>query len=260
MAAERPMLPTPLARERALILTLVLGLSIAAWALLVWQAGAMRSGAMGLTMGMSGALFLAIWVVMMVATMFPAAASMILMFDRIAASKRQRAQAFVPTWVFIGGYLLIWTLFGALAYVFASVADRVAGQSMWLMANASRIGGAVLIAAGLYQLSPLKSVCLSRCRTPTQFIMTSWRDGYGGALRMGIEHGLFCVGCCWLLFLIVFPLGMMNIVALGLLTTLIFAEKALPVGVLASRLAAAALIVYGIVVLVAPAALPTAMS
>jgi predicted metal-binding membrane protein len=256
MANSRPL---PLARERALILALVLGLSIAAWVLLVWQAGATR-GAMGLTMGMSGLLFLGIWVVMMVATMFPAAANMILMFDSIAAGKRQRAQAFVPTWVFVSGYLLVWAGFGALAYLLALAVERVAGQSMWLMANASRIGGVVLIAAGLYQLSPLKSTCLSKCRTPTQFIMTSWRDGAGGALRMGIEHGAYCVGCCWLLFVILFPLGMMNIVALGLLAALIFAEKTLPIGVLASRVAAAALIVYGIVVLVAPAALPTTMS
>ncbi len=256
MAAERSL---PLARERALILALVLGLSLAAWVVLVWQAGAMRGAGMGLTMGMSGLLFLGVWVVMMVATMFPAAANMILLFDGIAAGKRRRAQAFVPTWVFVAGYLLVWTVFGALAYALATLADRAAGQSMWLMTNASRIGGGVLIAAGLYQLSPLKSVCLKQCRTPTQFIMTSWRDGYGGALRMGIEHGVYCVGCCWLLFLILFPLGMMNVVALGLLTALIFAEKALPIGVLASRLAAAALIVYGVVVLVAPAALPVAM-
>ncbi|HEV2239245.1 MAG TPA: DUF2182 domain-containing protein [Ktedonobacterales bacterium] len=257
MAVPRP--AAPLARERALILTLVLGLSLAAWVLLVWQAGALRGSAMGLTMGMSGALFLGIWVVMMVATMFPAAANMILLFDTIAAGKRQRARAFVPTWVFVSGYLLIWAVFGALAFGVATLADRAAAQSMWLMANGSRIGGAILIAAGLYQLSPLKSVCLKQCRTPTQFIMTSWRDGYGGALRMGIEHGAYCVGCCWLLFVILFPLGMMNIVALGLLTALIFVEKTLPIGVLASRIAAAALIVYGIVVLVAPAALPTTM-
>lgn len=257
MANSRPL---PLARERALILALVLGLSLTAWALLVWQAGALRGGAMGLTMGMSGLLFLGIWVVMMVATMFPAAANMILMFDRIAAGKRQRAQAFVPTWVFVSGYLLVWTVFGALAYLLALAIDRMAGQSMWLMANASRIGGGVLIAAGLYQLSPLKSACLTQCRTPTQFIMTAWRDGTAGALRMGIEHGVYCVGCCWLLFLILLPLGMMNIVALGLLTALIFAEKALPIGVLAGRIAAFALIGYGLAVIVALAALPATMS
>ncbi len=146
MAAERSL---PLARERALILALVLGLSLAAWVVLVWQAGAMRGAGMGLTMGMSGLLFLGVWVVMMVATMFPAAANMILLFDGIAAGKRRRAQAFVPTWVFVAGYLLVWTVFGALAYALATLADRAAGQSMWLMTNASRIGGGVLIAAGL---------------------------------------------------------------------------------------------------------------
>ncbi|HEX8036143.1 MAG TPA: DUF2182 domain-containing protein, partial [Ktedonobacterales bacterium] len=190
----------PLARERALILTMLLGLSAAAWGLMVWQTVTMSASAMGLTMGMGGVLFLAIWVAMMVAMMFPSAASMILMFATVSAGKRQRAQAFVPTWVFVSGYLLVWALFGVAAYVVATTADRLAGQSMWLMANAARIGGIVLVIAGLYQLSPLKNVCLSKCRTPTQFILTSWRDGYGGALRMGLEHGIYCLGCCWLLF------------------------------------------------------------
>ncbi|MGZ3662975.1 MAG: DUF2182 domain-containing protein [Ktedonobacterales bacterium] len=257
MASQRSF---PLARERALILTMLLGLSAAAWGLMVWQTVTMRASAMGLTMGMGGVLFLAIWVAMMVAMMFPSAASMILMFATVSAGKRQRAQAFVPTWVFVSGYLLVWALFGVAAYIIAAVADQLAGQSMWLMENAARIGGLILVIAGLYQLSPLKNVCLTKCRTPTQFILTSWRDGYGGALRMGLEHGLYCLGCCWLLFVILFPLGMMNIVVLGLLTALIFAEKCLPIGRLASRIAAGVLIAYGIVVIAVPAALPTIMS
>jgi predicted metal-binding membrane protein len=185
---------------------------------------------------------------------------MILMFAAVSAGKRQRAQAFVPIWVFVSGYLLVWTLFGVVAYVIATGADRLAGQSTWLMENAGRLGGLVLVAAGLYQLSPLKNGCLTKCRTPTQFILTSWRDGYGGALRMGLEHGAYCLGCCWLLFVILFPLGMMNIAVLGLLTALIFAEKCLPIGHLASQIAAGALIIYGIVVIAVPAALPTIMS
>ncbi|MGZ3601444.1 MAG: DUF2182 domain-containing protein [Ktedonobacterales bacterium] len=257
MASQRSF---PLARERALILTMLLGLSAAAWGLMVWQTVTMGASAMGLTMGMGGVLFLAIWVAMMVAMMFPSAASMILMFATVSAGKRQRAQAFVPTWVFVSGYLLVWALFGVAAYIIAAVADQLAGQSMWLMENAARIGGLILVIAGLYQLSPLKNVCLTKCRTPTQFILTSWRDGYGGALRMGLEHGLYCLGCCWLLFVILFPLGMMNIVVLGLLTALIFAEKCLPIGRLASRIAAGVLIAYGIVVIAVPAALPTIMS
>jgi predicted metal-binding membrane protein len=263
--------PAPLARQRAFILGVLLTLAALSWALVIWQARALRGPAMstgmasamaahpGLTMGMGAALFLAIWVAMMVAMMFPAAAPMVLLFSAIAAGKRQRGQAYVPTWIFVGGYLLVWTLAGVLAYLAALGLDALAAHSMVLMANASRIGGLLLVAAGLYQLSPLKNVCLATCRTPTQFLMTSWRDGTLGALRMGVEHGIFCLGCCWLLFVILFPLGMMNIAALALLTALIFTEKVLPIGRQIARLAGAALILYGVLVVALPALMPGAM-
>jgi predicted metal-binding membrane protein len=259
----------PLKRQRLVILAGLLALAALAWALVVWQALAMRassamSGSMGtpssLTMGMGAALFLAIWVAMMVAMMFPASAPMVLMFGAIAAGKRSRGQAYVPTWIFVSGYLLAWTLAGIVAYLVASGLDALASRSMLLMDNAGRIGGALLVAAGMYQLSPLKKVCLAKCRTPTQFLMTSWRDGYSGALRMGIQHGAFCLGCCWLLFVILFPLGMMNIAALALLTALIFAEKVLPMGRLVSVIAGNALIIYGVLVVAQPALLPGTMS
>src|SRR5207248_6907320 len=134
-------------------------------------------------------------------------------------------------------------------YPLALGAERLAGQSMWLMTNAPRIGGALLVVAGLYQLSPLKHICLSKCRTPLQFILSSWRDGYGGAFRIGFVHGAYCLGCCWLLFVILFPLGIMNIAVMALLTALIFAEKALPIGRQISQLAGVGLIVYGLLVL-----------
>lgn len=241
-----------------MILGLLLILAAGAWALLLWQQ-AHGMGGMGLTMGLSAPLFVALWVVMMVATMFPSAAPMILMFARVHAGKRQQGQSFVPTWVFAGAYLCVWTVFGVAAYVAAAGADWLAGRSMWLMDNGARLGGAVLVMAGLYQLSPLKHACLSNCRTPLQFIMTSWREGYGGAVRMGLAHGVYCLGCCWLLFVILFPLGMMNVAAIAVITVFIFAEKALPLGRLTSRIAAAALIVYGAVVIVWPYALPTTM-
>jgi predicted metal-binding membrane protein len=130
---------------------------------------------------------------------------------------------------------------------------------MWVMDNAARIGGGVLILGGLYQLSPLKDICLSKCRAPMAFILTSWRKGYGGALRMGFEHGLYCLGCCWLFFVIVFPLGMMNVAVLAAIVLLIFAEKSLPFGHRARQLAAAALLAYGALVVSVPGALPTAM-
>lgn len=261
MASQNPF---PLARERNLILGALLGLSALCWGIVAWQSFSMNSSSMGdsmgapmgLTMGMSAALFLAIWIAMMVAMMFPSAAPMVLMFYTISTGKRQRAQTYAPTWVFVLGYLLVWTLAGVAAYVLATGLDWLASQSMWLTDNASRIGGVVLIAAGLYQLSPLKNTCLAKCRTPLQFVMTSWRDGAGGAVRMGIEHGVYCLGCCWLLFVILFPLGMMNIAALALLTALIFAEKVLPVGRAVSAFAGVALVVYGAVVVFMPTFLP----
>ncbi len=261
MATSNRSPTSPLSRERAIILSALLLLAALAWALVVWQASASRpassmDGPMGLTMGMSAALFLSIWVAMMVAMMFPSAAPMILMFSAIARGKRQRGQAYAPTWIFVAGYLLIWTLAGVVAYLTALGLDALAARSMFLMENAERIGGALLIVAGVYQLTPLKNACLAKCRTPTQFLMTSWRDGNGGALRMGIEHGVYCFGCCWLLFAILFPLGMMNVAVLALLTALIFAEKVFPAGYRVSAIAGVALIAYGALVILSPAFLP----
>src|SRR3989337_816510 len=190
----------PLTRERNLILASLLVLAATAWALLAWQSAMADDDIMGLTMGMGAPLFMAIWVAMMVAMMFPTAAPMILTFARVHAGKRQRGQPFVPTWVFVSSYLAVWTLFGVLAYGAAVGAERLAEQSMWVMDNAARFGGGVLVLAGLYQLSPLKYACLSRCRTPLSFILGSWRDGYAGSFRMGLEHGAYCLRCCWLFF------------------------------------------------------------
>jgi predicted metal-binding membrane protein len=248
-----------LQRERSLILGGLLILSALAWVFLIWQASMTGNQAMGLTMGMSALLFIAIWIVMMVAMMFPTAAPMILMFSKIYASKQQQERPFVPTWVFVSAYLLVWSLCGVVAYPLAVGTEQLAGQSMWLMENAARLGGVVLLVAGLYQLSPLKDICLSKCRTPLQFILSSWHDGYSGAFRMGLEHGAFCLGCCWLLFVILFPLGIMNIAVMALVTALIFAEKALPIGRQISKLAGVGLIVYGVLVMFLPAALPVGM-
>jgi predicted metal-binding membrane protein len=181
------------------------------------------------------------------------------MFARVHAGKRQRGQSFVPTWVFVSAYLVVWTLFGGLAYGLASVAEVLAEGDMWLMHNGARVGGAAIVLAGLYQLSPLKHACLARCRTPLDFVLGSWRDGYLGSFRMGLEHGAYCLGCCWLLFVILFPLGMMNVAAMAVITLLIFAEKSLALGRRISQLTALALIAYGTLVVFVPEALPTMM-
>jgi predicted metal-binding membrane protein len=211
-------------RPQTLTVALLLVLAAAAWLILVWQSR-MAGGAMGLTMGMRAPFFLAIWVVMMIAMMLPSAGPMVQMLQRIAAAKRAQRQAFVPAWVFVAGYLAVWTLFGALAYLVASAIDGGVSGSARLMGNGPRFGGLVLVIAGLYQLTPLKRVCLSKCRSPLSFLLTSWHDGYNGAFRMGVEHGSFCLGCCWAMMLILFVVGVMSIPWMALLSAAIFLEK-----------------------------------
>jgi predicted metal-binding membrane protein len=249
----------PTRPQRNAILGLLLALAAAAWALLAWHASdpAMDRAMASPTMGLRAPLFLAIWVAMMAAMMFPAAAPMILTFHRLQAGKRERGGAFVPTWVFVAGYMLVWTLAGVAAYAAALAAEAAAARAEISPETAARIGGVVLVAAGLYQLTPLKDLCLSKCRTPVGFIMTSWRDGTAGALRMGLLHGGYCLGCCWLLFAILFPLGLMNIAAMAAVTALVFAEKTLPWGRWAARATAAILIAYGAAVMAMPQILPT---
>ncbi len=249
----------PLKRERTLLFATLLLLAAGAWAAVIWQSQAADDEMMSLTMGMGAPLFLGVWVLMMVAMMFPAAAPMILTFSAVQAGQRERGNAWTPTWMFVAAYLLVWTAFGIFAYIAAVGAQRLADESMWLMGHAAQIGGGVLIVAGLYQLTPLKRACLTKCRTPLQFIMTSWRNGHSGAFRMGLTHGLYCLGCCWFLFVILFPLGVMNVVVMALVTVLIFAEKSWTWGTRMSWAAAAVLVGYGLIVFLERANLPGTM-
>jgi len=254
-----------MARQRRAILVALLALSAVSWAAVLWQAGTMRpagdmaNGAEGLTMGMTAPVFLATWVVMMAAMMLPSAAPMILMFDAIQAGRSRQGRSTVPTWVFVGGYLVVWGTFGLVAYAAALLAGRLSDGSPDLAMLAPRIGGAVIVAAGIYQLTPLKQACLSKCRTPTQFVLTSWRDGLLGAFRMGLGHGAYCLGCCWLLFVILFPLGIMNVAAMAVVALLVLAEKTLPVGQRISQLIGVALIGVGLAIVFSPGLLPTTM-
>ena len=156
----------PLARERNIIVAALVVLSAAAWAVLIWQAGALEMTSMGPTMGMTAALFLALWVAMMVAMMFPTAAPMIVLFGRVQAQRRSRGDAYIATSVFVGAYLFVWSASGVVAFLAAIAAERLAGGTGPVDETAARIGGALLVVAGLYQLTPLKRACLTHCRTP----------------------------------------------------------------------------------------------
>ena len=204
-----------------------------------------------------GAFVLA-WAVMMAAMMVPAAAPMIVLFQATATRRKAAGRAFVPTWVFVVGYLLVWTVIGGITWLLVQVASDVAGQfgaadrQSW----APLALGAVLGLAGLYQLTPLKRVCLDHCRSPFGFVMQHWREGYGGALQMGVVHGLYCLGCCWALFAVLVATGVMSLAWMLLLTLVVFAEKVLPFGRRASQVVGLAFLVLGVVVAVGVANLP----
>ena len=182
---------------------------------------------------------------------------MVLAFHTVQARKRARGETFVATWVFVGAYVLVQAASGVIAYVGAVTAEAGARSAGLTGVQTARIGGGLLIIAGLYQISPWKDACLTKCRTPMSFIVNSWHDGFGGALRMGVEHGLYCLGCCWLLCVILFPLGIMNVAAMAAITLLIFAEKSFSCGRALARIASAVLVAYGVVVLFVPSILPT---
>jgi predicted metal-binding membrane protein len=248
-------LPPAVARQRNIILVTLLGFAAAGWVVFLNQAH--DDMAMGHDMGpdltMSGSwpLFLSTWVAMMVAMMFPAAAPMVMMYGRM---RRRDPPSIV---LFTSSYIALWFVFGALAYVLSAAVEAAASRSDWVAMNWGRAGGVLLVLAGLYQLTPLKDVCLRQCRTPLSFVMTRWREGRTGAVRMGLVHGLYCMGCCWLLFLILIPLGVMNVAAMAAVATLVFAEKVLPQGRAVGAVATASLVVYGVAVTIYPEVLPT---
>jgi predicted metal-binding membrane protein len=247
--------PPAIARQRNVILVTLLGLAAVGW--IVFLDEARRPMEMGdgmgpdLTMGGSWPLFATMWVAMMVAMMFPAAAPMVVMFARMRRSDPPAVALFTVA------YIALWISFGAVAYLLSVVVESAASKSEWVAMNWGRGGGALLVLAGLYQLTPLKTICLRHCRTPLSFVMTHWRDGRKGAVRMGLHHGLYCMGCCWLLFLILIPLGVMNAAAMAAVAVLVFVEKVVPWGRAATVVAGTLLMAAGVAVTIRPALLPT---
>jgi len=210
-------------------------------------------GAMhGEQMSMALPLFLVTWTVMMAAMMLPAAAPVVLVFRRWAQS---RDRAGTTTAAFVAGYLAVWSAIGVAAWGLLQLLDAVVPSGD----VAVRVGGGLLVAAGVYQLTPLKEACLTRCRSPLSFIVQHaglLQKGHGGPFRAGVVHGGYCVGCCWMLFVVLALLGMMNVAWMALLAAVIVLEKATPWGGAVGRIAGGALVVLGVVVLVWPEPLP----
>lgn len=176
------------------------------------------------------ALMFLMWVVMMAGMMLPGVAPMILLFAAIHRKTVSEAAPYAPSAVFALGYLLVWTAFSLLATILQSGLQQALLLSPMLVSTSNVFGGVLLVAAGLYQWAPLKRACLNKCRSPLDFILFRWRGGIGGALRMGVEHGAYCLGCCWLLMSLLFVGGVMNLLWVAAIALLVLIEKLAPGG------------------------------
>lgn len=244
-----------LRRERAVTAGGLIAVVALAWVHLLRLRGAMPAMSdMGMAAEPWGAhdllLAMAMWTAMMIAMMLPSAAPMILTFVTLNRRRRETGgPSYAHTAIFALGYLAVWSAFSVVAAggeaglrAAAIVSDLTTGAT-WLA------GGLLLIAAGIYQLTPLKYACLSRCRTPLGFLVSEWRPGRAGALVMGLRHGLFCVGCCWTLMTLLFVGGVMNLAWVAVIAGFVLVEKLLPGGRVVSWTAGAALIAWGAAIL-----------
>tara|TARA_B100000749_G_scaffold255312_1_gene223299 strand:- start:117 stop:902 length:786 start_codon:yes stop_codon:yes gene_type:complete len=245
-----------LKRDRAVVVAGAAGVTILAWAYLVYLAQSMSGMGSGMAMAQLeswnatdfGVMFL-MWWIMMIGMMVPSAAPMILLFATVNRRRREQQGPYVPTAIFLTGYLMIWGGFAAVATVgnwalhVNSLLSSMMGES-----TSAYLGGGLLITAGVFQWSRLKYVCLSHCRSPMSFLMSDWKEGARGALKMGLRHGTYCVGCCWVLMALLFVLGVMNLVWIATLAAFVLLEKVVPAGQRLSKVTGLLLIGWGVVV------------
>lgn len=236
-------LEVTLKHDRLIVLVALSGIAIIAWAYMIREAWVM--GQTGVChcagMAMSGPdvkawsaatiipLFL-MWAEMMVAMMIPSAAPMILTFAMVNRKRREQERPFVPTGLFVLGYLVVWSGFSLIAAIAQWALHGAAMLSSQMESTSSLFGGALLIGAGVFQWTSFKHACLNHCRSPLQFLLNDWREGRMGALRMGIKHGAYCTGCCWMLMALLFVAGVMNMFWVAIITILVLLEKIVPSG------------------------------
>ncbi len=232
-------------RERATLLAGLLGAALVAWIVTIDRMRGMDAGP-GTALGSFG-WYLGVWVTMMAAMMLPATAPTVMLFARV----RRRGQ----TWAFVVGYLLAWTAYGLLAYAVYRVIRVAAPSFLAWDQRGPWVAGGALLAAGVYQLTPLKSACLRHCRSPLHLLLGG-RPGTLGAVWMGIEHGAVCVGCCIGLMLALFALGVMSLVWMALVAAAVLLEKLLPGGERLARGLAIVLIGLGVWIALAPGSVP----
>jgi predicted metal-binding membrane protein len=237
------------ARARLGLIALLVALAAVAWSSTADRMSGMDAGP-GTALGALG-WFAGVWVVMMAAMMFPSVAPTVALYARMA----RRAPRTAPL-VFTAGYLVTWTVAGLLAYGTFRAGQALLGDELSWDGAGRWLAGATLVAAAGYELTPIKDVCLAKCRSPLGFLLGSWRDGLPGALEMGARHGGWCVGCCWALMASLFALGVMSLAWMALVAALIALEKTLPRGRGVTYATAALLLALGLAVMVAPEVVP----
>jgi predicted metal-binding membrane protein len=237
------------ARTRLGLIALLLALAVVGW----WWAVDEMQGMDGGPWTDLGTLawFVGVWVVMMAAMMFPSVAPTVALYSRMTKSRSP-----VAPLLFASGYLVAWTSVGVFAFVVATAGANVSSDLLAWDRAGRWIAGATLFVAAVYELTPLKDVCLGKCRSPLGFLLGSWRSGRSGALRMGARHGAWCVACCWALMASLFALGVMSVVWMTVVAGLIAFEKLVPSGRTATYGTAAILFVLGVLLVAAPDTIP----
>lgn len=262
---EARILEKVLKRDRLLVLGGLIGVTTLAWIylfILAADMGTMEIGsAMGGGMAMAQAkpwsilefvLMFLMWAVMMVGMMLPSATPMILLYGTVTRKQQAEGKPFVPVGLFASGYLIVWTAYSLIAAMLQWALEQTALLSQTMVSASPYLGGAILIAAGVYQLTPLKTACLKHCRTPFRFVALHWRTGTLGTLVMGMHHGAFCVGCCWALMALLFVGGVMNLAWVAIIAGFVLLEKVLPAGQGMGRLTGAALMAWGAWLIITP--------
>lgn len=236
-------------RTRLGLIALLFALAAAAWWWTVVQMRGMDNGPRTALGTLSS--FVGVWVVMMAAMMFPSVAPTVALYSRMTKSRSAAAPL-----AFTSGYLLAWAIVGGLAFAAAAVGGTFAGELLAWNHAGRWIAGATLVVAAVYELTPLKDVCLGKCRSPLGFLLGSWRDGPVGGLKMGFRHGGWCIGCCWALMASLFALGIMSLAWMALIAGLIAFEKLIPSRRLATYGTTAVLLTLGLLLTLAPDAIP----
>lgn len=251
-----------LRHDRAIVAGGLLVVVALCWAYLLSGAGVMgrvSDASMPMDMGIGtgsapwtpgyALLMLLMWVVMMAAMMLPGAAPMLLLFAAITARRGGEQQRTLASGAFALGYVVVWAVFSLAAVALQFALEGAALLSPMMQTTHAALAGATLIAAGIYQWTPLKRACLRHCRSPLDFMLTHWREGTHGAFVMGLRHGVYCVGCCWALMLVLFVVGVMNLAWIAGLAMFVLVEKLAPAGPWLERVAGIALLAWGLAIL-----------